>query len=544
MTSMTENVSSDTLPRPGLSARSYFTLAAAIYLLTTGWNLSSQPISNPEEARYACAARQMLRDGDWIVPKFNGEPRLVKPILFYWLICATGKLGGLVGLGFVTAMRLGPLMMGFLTVCATFLIARKLTGGSSRAAFVAAVVLMTCNEFHKLSRELVVDMTLTAFLLWAWYFVLVALERIEARSRAFFPLLGFYLCLGLACMTKGPLPVAGFVVLPLLVYLILTKRLRALAHAGLWWGAPISLAIGLWWFYVLTKKGHQDGAWAFFLQENYQRILGQKDHIHPWPWIYYFTLWPEGLAPWILALPLMIWAAYKQRSTQWGTETDAAKFIFCAFAIAFFIIGLSASKRTIYLLPLYPHFAIWAGWLVWSTAFRLSRVGTCTGAETPDAGQPKGCTPNIVFAALGFAVVLAMGYEIAIPSFREKGSDFDAFYSAVRTELHGRKLVTLNESANEAVWYLDLDTPIIKLAYPTLKEKFFEANDTVLLLNDRELVKRAELKPALRLIDGFKWERGRETYFLASPDPGRKPDEKLFERRSKDTGKDKDSGED
>ena len=42
------------------------------------------------------------------------------------------------------------------------------------ATLVAAVVLMTCNEFHKLSRELVIEMTITALFTWAWYFALVS----------------------------------------------------------------------------------------------------------------------------------------------------------------------------------------------------------------------------------------------------------------------------------------------------------------------------------------------------------------------------------
>jgi len=116
---------------------------------------------------------------------------------------------------------------------------------------VASVVLMTCYEFHKLSSELIIEMTLTAFLTWSWYFVLLALERITKlnastnRDRGgpatIPPLIGFYVCLGLACMTKGPLPVAGFLVLPLIAYLIMTKQLASLKRAGLWWGVPPDL---------------------------------------------------------------------------------------------------------------------------------------------------------------------------------------------------------------------------------------------------------------------------------------------------------------
>src|SRR5439155_10306407 len=117
---------------------------------------------------------------DWLIPEFNTQPRLLKPIFFYWLIAGTGYMGKALGLALATAFRLGPLLMGLLGVIGTYLLGRKLFG--ARAAFIAAVILMTTYFYHQSSRELVVDMTLTAFLLWAWYFCCVALDRIAIRN--------------------------------------------------------------------------------------------------------------------------------------------------------------------------------------------------------------------------------------------------------------------------------------------------------------------------------------------------------------------------
>jgi 4-amino-4-deoxy-L-arabinose transferase-like glycosyltransferase len=52
------------------------------YFLLTGWDLPSREIVGPDEPRYATAARTMIRGGDWIIPEFNGRPRLAKPIFF------------------------------------------------------------------------------------------------------------------------------------------------------------------------------------------------------------------------------------------------------------------------------------------------------------------------------------------------------------------------------------------------------------------------------------------------------------------------------
>ena len=516
------------------SAMLWFFGAIALYLLTSGWNLSGQSISNPEESRYACAARTMLRDHDWIVPKFNGEVRLVKPILFYWLIAATGKIGTAVGMSLVTAMRLGPLCMGLLTIAAVFLLAQRLFDNSARAGFVAVVVLMSCSEFHKLSREIVIEMTLTACLTWAWYFAWISLERIAQKAAKFLPLLGFYICLGLACMAKGPLPVAGFVVLPFVAYLILSKQLKALRAAGLWWGIPLTILLGFWWFYALAQRGQNEGVHAFFLHENLDRVLGEKDHIHRIPWLQYLIWWPEGLLPWIIAVPAMSWwLLSKQKLGEPWLVRDRAKFVFSALVVAFLVIGLSASKRTLYLLPLYPPFALWVG-LVFHDIFETDSVNL----PPPSAALTH---LKYVYGALVLAVILALVYEIVIVPKSEKSLDNAAFFATVGAQLQDRKLVTLNESANEAVWYLDLNTPIVKLSNPMLKEKFFNANGAVLLLKDKDLVKTPQLRSALRIDPGFKARRGKDTYLLATPAPGVTPDDAIFERRGKDS---KDSGKD
>ena len=39
-------------------------------------------------------ATEMHARGDWIVPYFNGEPRLNKPPVSYWLTAAVATLGG------------------------------------------------------------------------------------------------------------------------------------------------------------------------------------------------------------------------------------------------------------------------------------------------------------------------------------------------------------------------------------------------------------------------------------------------------------------
>ena len=496
-------------------------LAVLFYALTAGLNFQALTISNPDEPRFACAVRTMLRDGDYLVPKFNGHPRLEKPILFYWLLAGAGKVGTALGLGLVAAMRLGPLMMGLMAVIATFLLARRLSA-SAWTGLLAALILMSCNEFHKVSREIVIDMTLSAFLIWAWYFF-IEFTFEAGRLRGVLWLLGFYVSLGLACMTKGPLPVAGFAVIPIFVFLVWTKQLALLKRAGLWWGVPLTLVLGFWWFYALGRTGHEEGVSKFFLVENVQRIFGQKDHIHKLPYEWYFEVLPEVLAPWIVALPFMAWSAYKGRLDKKESSHEARVsnvYMACALGVAFGVIGLSASKRQLYLLPLIPHFAVWAA-LWWRSQSR---------------------TRENVLIERGF-VAAALLYVLAdstlLTHMRESREDRVAFFADIDKQLNGRRLATFGERANEAIWYLDRAEPILNLIRPKLDREFFQRPGTVLLLKEANLgktpVKELTLK-ALKI--EYERKRGRETYFLATPAPGQVPDPKIFIRTNRDTGQD------
>ena len=58
-------------------------LLAGLFLGNT-----DRAVDKIQEARIAETAREMVVDGDWLVPHYNGEVRLQKPPLTYWLTTA------------------------------------------------------------------------------------------------------------------------------------------------------------------------------------------------------------------------------------------------------------------------------------------------------------------------------------------------------------------------------------------------------------------------------------------------------------------------
>jgi 4-amino-4-deoxy-L-arabinose transferase-like glycosyltransferase len=576
------------LERPAGSqneARALLALSAAIFIVLTGWNLRLQAISNPDEPRYAVPARLMLRgERGVMVPEYNTAPRIAKPIFFYWLIAATGAVGQVLGVGLEVGLRMGPLLMGLLGVIGIFLIGERLK--SARCGFIAALILTTTRFYHDTSRELVVDMTLSAFLLWAALFALMAYQALERQRRATWPLAGAYLCMGLASMTKGPLLPLIFVVLPAFIFLAWRKKLSLLKHAGLPWGVPLALSVGLWWF--IWMQSHGFSMTALFMKENVGRTLGQKDHQQHAPYLFYILKLGEFFLPWVIALPFVaVWSWRKWRETRQGGGTAPApgiswqaQCLLCFLLLPFALLGLSISKRPLYILPMYPWLALWIAWawdggvlqregqsfcakcanisgaaiaaICFAAIFftpQLSKFGGLSGEKITCGillgilgicgfGMMQNLKAGRRFRAsvllLAMACLLALGFESVARPIRERERDSVRFFDQVKTQLAGRPMVMIGETSNEAIWFLDRPNELIdNLRSPDLKPRFFDKPGMVLLAPEKEFKKSPALREAVLLESTI--QRGSDTWMLALRNPAREPSPAVFERRTATT---------
>jgi 4-amino-4-deoxy-L-arabinose transferase-like glycosyltransferase len=77
-------------------------LAAGLYLVGNG----AVSLWDRDEPRYAQTSRQMLRSGNWVVPRYLDKGRDAKPVFIYWCQAAAMRaLGDEAGRG-VFAARL------------------------------------------------------------------------------------------------------------------------------------------------------------------------------------------------------------------------------------------------------------------------------------------------------------------------------------------------------------------------------------------------------------------------------------------------------
>jgi 4-amino-4-deoxy-L-arabinose transferase-like glycosyltransferase len=325
-------------------------------------NLGSAPLERAE-IYFLDAARGMVESGDWIVPRYQGEPFFDKPPLVYWLMA-----GAFAGLGTeLGPARLVPALSGLGAVLATAWLGALLF--DRRTALAGAVIFSTTLGFLTFARVAMSDMLLTLLTTLA---VALAVRVYRPRPPGWaVPALGVVLGLGFA--TKGPIAVliSGLAVLALLVEN--RRRPRPFRIASLLLGAFAFVALGFGWFGLVYARLGAGPLEYFFLKENLERFAGEAYDVGRPAWFYLPAYLAEGL-PWSLFLPLALWRLLRP-----GGEDEEghrpARFLAVWVGLVLIPLCLSRGKIDYYLLPLYPAVSLLIGrWFVAVPWRRLDRA--------------------------------------------------------------------------------------------------------------------------------------------------------------------------
>jgi 4-amino-4-deoxy-L-arabinose transferase-like glycosyltransferase len=317
-------------------------VAAALPLLLA--RIATLPLLDPDEAKHAQIAREMLQAGRWIEPLVYGQPYHHKPSLLYLLI---GLCYRVVGVGELGA-RIVPAAAGLLAVVATYLAASR---ERTTDGLLAALLLLASPLFFAVARFTNFDGLLTLVSLAA---ILVAARWVDdpfgpAATRR---LVAFAALAGLGVLVKGP-AAAVLLVAPLVAvgfHALRATSVRTLAGAGI----AFSLVVGAWLVPALLL--HPGYVYDFLWVHNVQRYSVDADMFHPEPFWYFLPVLLVTLLPWSLLVPPAIVAGWKRGP---GHRLLA---VYAVWVIAFF--SASSGKLATYVLPAFPALAVLvATWL-------------------------------------------------------------------------------------------------------------------------------------------------------------------------------------
>jgi 4-amino-4-deoxy-L-arabinose transferase-like glycosyltransferase len=309
---------------------------AALALVLFFLHLGIYGLWEPDEARYAEIAREMLASHDLIVPHLNYVPYIEKPPLLYWLTAGSMKLFGINEF----AARLVNAAAALIGVLATYLFTLRTLDW--RRAILAGAVLATSALYAVMAQVLTTDMLLTAtttvatlsfFLQWreggGWWWVC-------------------YFAIGAAVLTKGPVGAA----LPLITAAIF------LSNEGQWGGAvrrfhplaglTITAVLSLPWFIAITIR--EPGFFDFYVVGEHLRRFLEPRYSHGEPFYYYVPVIAGGLMPWSLAMLFIPWRSLEPNPVR--------RFCLIAAGTVFILFSLASAKLVPYILPAFPFIAV------------------------------------------------------------------------------------------------------------------------------------------------------------------------------------------
>jgi 4-amino-4-deoxy-L-arabinose transferase-like glycosyltransferase len=393
-------------------------LASAAVLLLAG--LGWLDADAPDEPR-ALQISEELRAGEHgpsgrIVLHLNGEVYTQKPPLYYWLAALAGAPGGRVT---ELAARLPSALAGIFVVGLTLLLGTRMLG--SGAGVLGAAILLTSWEFVYLARRVQFDVLLTAFELAAlasfWW-----LDRGIGSKRRH--QLAMHAALGLAVLTKGPVGLL-LPALTIAAFLLWERRPNDLRRAFPLWGLLLSVLPGLLWIGAATALAPSGYAGRAVGENLIGRFFSGTSHVRPF-W-YYLWNFPVHFLPWTLAWPLVFRvgrrtvfapggdeSASGSRSEAKPSRAEAARawrFLLTGIATSLVFFSISAGKRSVYLLPVFPATA-----LLCADALLRWLAGR---ARLPRAFGIGASLVLAVLLAIGAeAIAAGLGHPLGIPAER------------------------------------------------------------------------------------------------------------------------------
>lgn len=299
--------------------------------------LSSTPLLDPDEARLARTSVEMMRSHDFVVPTFEGQPRLVKPPLLHWVQASLFRVFGPSEL----VARLPAAFSAFASLLLVAWIGWKRFGdeGASWAAtFFATMPLVVAT-----GRIGTLDALLSVHVLAVITLDLTQPDRSGLQKSAVIGGL-----LGLAFLVKGPIGV----VLPLVMMLAgrtacgrdVLPSLRTVVTTVLAWGAVV-----LPWGLVFIQRVGGETAAATLRSEAIARYVAGTAHVEPW-W-FYGKMLPLVFLPW--GIPLV--AGLGRGLARWrDPDSPTGPYAAAAFTAGLVFLSFGKGKLPNYLVPLAP----------------------------------------------------------------------------------------------------------------------------------------------------------------------------------------------
>ena len=306
--------------------------------------LLAVPPLDRDEARFAQATAQMLESRDFVVIRYQDQPRFKKPVGIHWLQAASVSLVSSPEAREIWAYRIPSLLGAMLAAAACAWGAAAFFGAPG--GMLAGAMLGTT---FLLSTEALIAKT-DAALCGTTTLALAALARIYAETHDGPPAgkrawLLFWLGMAFATLIKGPIGpmVAGLTILALIV---LDRQAAWLGRLNWAWGLILLIAIIGPWAGAVTVAT-DGGFWSAAIGGDLAPKLAGGQETHGAPPGYHALLAPLLMFPMTLMLPAAAVSAW----TRW--REPGVRFALAWLVPTWIVFEALPTKLVHYTLPAY-----------------------------------------------------------------------------------------------------------------------------------------------------------------------------------------------
>jgi 4-amino-4-deoxy-L-arabinose transferase-like glycosyltransferase len=303
----------------------------------------------------AATVLEMHRDGHWLMPTLNNQPRLAKPPLTAWTSAALVPHDSLALIDspdravrdaaydrFAFNLRWPALALACGLVLSVYWLGRVME--SARFGWSAAVVCASSILFLRFCRSATTDIQLAC---WVGLANALFASLVFTKVRLW-KLILIGVSLGLAALAKGPVAFAQTCA-PWLLFALLDAptRARTLARPRITLGATLlvtvlTLAISVPWFaYVVLRNASAMTIW-------WKEVTREgATTLEPDVWFSYVSIFLLVM-PWTVFFIAGLGTAIQER------KTSTSKFALCLLVLPIALMSLAKDKNDRYLVPLLP----------------------------------------------------------------------------------------------------------------------------------------------------------------------------------------------
>lgn len=387
-------------------------LFAALVALIAGLpGLFAMPPLDRDESRFAQATAQMIETGDYVVIRFQDQPRFKKPVGIHWMQALSVKALSDAEERRIWAYRIPSLLGAMLAAAACAWGAAALFDprtGLLAGSILGATFLLSSEAFIAKTDAALCGTTTLAMAALARIYV----ANLKGEPSSKWTKLAFWLGLSLAALIKGPvgLLVAIFALIALALW---DRKAGWMKDLGWAWGLILFAAITLPWAMMITVA--TDGAfWGAAVGADLAPKLAGGQEGHAGPFGYHTLLAPLLSFPATLLLPAALVVGWTKR------DEPGVRFALCWLIPTWLMFELLPTKLVHYELPAYGALAMLMAAAVREPLGKRSRwiggalsvlMGALLAAVAIYGQTAFGTAHDLVWTVL--AALLALGAGVA-----------------------------------------------------------------------------------------------------------------------------------